>query len=160
MTRRKKDAESQRELELIGTVSTVEEVEVRLRARGDPAPALLHEPLQRRLPSHRQACGCDRPSRPCLPRRGGQQARRPVRGHVVEHQNVSAVDDGHLGRRGLGIFVTLRRGGVVGARHEWERPRGVGHLGRLDVPAGGVGRCCCGAAIAGDEELKMLSLWC
>jgi hypothetical protein len=127
--------QSERELEILLVIRCRARVRAAVRrpAGRGPAPALLHEPLQRRLPRHRQVGG-----RGSSPRRGGgeaQQARRLFRGDAVEHQHLVAVHDGHLrgSRFGAGI-----PGVDVGARHERERPP-HGH-GRRRLRPFGFGR--------------------
>lgn len=122
MTTTKQDARShnhssQRERELVATVTALGGAEVRLPTSGDPAVALLREPLQLRLPRYRQVrrrlCSSSR-RQPRLAAAGPQPC-PPGRHRAPAH--TPAVDDGQLRGRGAGLLRV-----DVGARHERERP--------------------------------------
>uniref|UniRef100_A0A8R7V3Y5 Uncharacterized protein n=1 Tax=Triticum urartu TaxID=4572 RepID=A0A8R7V3Y5_TRIUA len=113
-------------------------------ARGDPSLALLHEPLQRRLPRHGQVaiCRLASPSRGACCGSDTEQLGRPVGQDLVQHQHLPAVEDGHLRvpRRRTHRVLVLRghfRSGHEGEDHRGRRPR----VRRLDAAAENAARC-------------------
>uniref|UniRef100_A0A8R7V2W8 Uncharacterized protein n=1 Tax=Triticum urartu TaxID=4572 RepID=A0A8R7V2W8_TRIUA len=129
--------ESEREREAVTRESVAVGPAVRDCARGDPSPALLHEPLQRRLPRHGQVA---------VPWRGAccgsypEHLGRPLCRDLVQHQHLPAVEDGHLRmlRRRTHSVLVLQRGHFrSGHEGESHRPR----LRRLDAAAENAARC-------------------